>query len=151
MDDFLAEAGDWDGSDYDRIYEMHFTPDGHGSYEYKPDGSNYDKRQAAAAPPRAGGPIPEAEIGDTVQKLRDEVLALKATVASLDVFRTTTRKVLPAVQDALPAVLLQQEAFRVEIESLRAQLAQASGQYDKASEASQKAQAEALARGCWMF
>ena len=28
---------------------MHFTPDGHGSYEYKPDGSNYDKRQAAAA------------------------------------------------------------------------------------------------------
>mmetsp|Transcript_11126 Transcript_11126/g.36543 ORF Transcript_11126/g.36543 Transcript_11126/m.36543 type:complete len:413 (-) Transcript_11126:350-1588(-) len=44
-DDFLAEAGDWDRSDYDRIYEMHFTPDGHGSYEYKPDGSNYDKRQ----------------------------------------------------------------------------------------------------------
>jgi len=35
----------WHGSDYDRIYEMHFTPDGHGSYEYKPDGSNYDKRQ----------------------------------------------------------------------------------------------------------
>mmetsp|Transcript_18864 Transcript_18864/g.60541 ORF Transcript_18864/g.60541 Transcript_18864/m.60541 type:complete len:416 (-) Transcript_18864:26-1273(-) len=58
-DDFLAEAGDWDRSDYDRIYEMHFTPDGHGSYEYKPDGSNYDKRQDFDYPEKANYTSPD--------------------------------------------------------------------------------------------
>jgi len=57
----------WHGSDYDRIYEMHFTPDGHGSYKYVDDTNwdpkykvnFYDKRQDFDYPEKANYTSPD--------------------------------------------------------------------------------------------
>lgn len=57
----------WHGSDFDRIYEMHFTPDGDGSYKYVDDTNwdtkdkvnFYDKRQDFDYPERANYTSPD--------------------------------------------------------------------------------------------